>query len=224
MAQHPSSLGLLADYESESEEESMSNEGSLSRSCKKQIRASPGLGVNCFQEDAGSSKEDSRPLPERCVDYLPETRLPAPRLEAATGTDPLQACVGVFANPFRDEQKAQLSLLERHVQLTASERPSEIAGRKICHAYRKDGRCRFGSSCKFAHDSDLQVLPMSRVTKEIMTTPAAAPSTDQQQAGSEDGQPARGKRKPGLSSTLIPPKRTMKSYQAQLAKDRPWVL
>ncbi|XP_030047661.1 uncharacterized protein LOC115461753 isoform X2 [Microcaecilia unicolor] len=201
-------------------------------------RTSLGPGVNFFEEGAGSSEEDSEAppddtnpseetlaVPEHHVDYLSETRLPSPRLEVATKVKQHQACAGVFTNPFREEQRAQLSLLERHVQLTARDRPAEIAGRKICLAYRKDGRCRFGSSCKFAHDSDLQVLPKPTVTKQQSVVEATeALSTNQPQASTEDSQPARGKRKPGLSNTLIPPKRTMKSYQAQLAKDRPWVL
>nr|XP_033793827.1 uncharacterized protein LOC117357396 isoform X2 [Geotrypetes seraphini] len=194
-----------------------------------------GPGVNFFEEDAVSSEEDSETPPDHAlpseetlallehhVDYLTETRLPAPRLEMATRVEEHQACAGVFTNPFREEQRAQLSLLERHVQLTVKDRPAEIAGRKICLAYRKDGRCRFGSSCKFAHDSDLQVMPKPGVKKQQSVL--AASSTNQQEASTEDSLPARGKRKPGLSNTLIPPKRTQKNYQAQLAKDRPWVL
>lgn len=214
MAQHPGSLGLLADYDSESEGESWSAE--------KQIRAS-------LEEDVISSKEacphdDAHPS-EHCVDYLTETRLPAPRLETVAKEEQPEPCAGVFANPFREEQRAQLSLLERHVQLTANDRSAVIAGRKICLTYRKDGRCRFGSSCKFAHDSDLQLVSRPEVTKQKrVIASTAAPSTDQQQEEPEDSPPARGKRKPGLSNTLIPPRKTMKNYQAQLAKDRPWVL
>jgi len=50
-------------------------------------------------------------------------------------------------------------MLERHVEMT--NRPEDmtksIEGKKICWNYRK-GRCRFGSKCTFAHDSDLRCL------------------------------------------------------------------
>ncbi|KAG7458565.1 hypothetical protein MATL_G00221750 [Megalops atlanticus] len=83
----------------------------------------------------------------------PGHKLPPPLLAGGGGALPGGS---VFANPFRERAEEQLSVLQQHVPLTLQPRPSHIAGRKICIAYRRDGRCRFGGSCKFAHDSDLQ--------------------------------------------------------------------
>lgn len=40
------------------------------------------------------------------------------------------------------------------VQVATEEHTQTKNGKKICWNYRK-GRCRFGSNCTFAHDSDL---------------------------------------------------------------------
>lgn len=76
-----------------------------------------------------------------------------------------------------------------------------INGKKVCWAYRK-GKCRFGSSCQYAHDSDLAV-----------------------QAGNGDGEgstslnnarksrPGKVKKKrPGLANSLVPGKKVLNMY------------
>lgn len=61
----------------------------------------------------------------------------------------------VFANPFKEAEDAEKGTLEKHVKFAPKlEDVKEINGRKICWNYRK-GRCRFGSNCVFAHDSEL---------------------------------------------------------------------
>ncbi|XP_046635361.1 uncharacterized protein LOC124314250 [Daphnia pulicaria] len=61
----------------------------------------------------------------------------------------------VFANPYKEAEDAEKGTLEKHVKFTPKlEDIKEINGRKICWNYRK-GRCRFGSNCVFAHDSEL---------------------------------------------------------------------
>ena len=61
----------------------------------------------------------------------------------------------VFANPYKEAEEAEKDTLEKHVKFTPKlEDIKEINGRKICWNYRK-GRCRFGSNCVFAHDSEL---------------------------------------------------------------------
>lgn len=102
----------------------------------------------------------------------------------------------------------------------------------MCAKYRKDGRCRFGIKCKFAHDSDLQTpaatidchLPL---TGETSVSDQARSSTDLRDGGSrnrkqeaESGGQQLKKKRPGLSNTLIPPKRVMKQYAMQ--KDKDW--
>ncbi|XP_069083929.1 uncharacterized protein [Pleurodeles waltl] len=247
MAGLPSSLGLLADYASSSDEgasdggETRAGDDPISGALKSH---SPGTTVNYFEgRDSSSSDEESGSntvdmtcsvdtapaVPVCSVEYHLETRLPAPKLGPVADSHQTHGQSGVFANPFREEQKAQLTLLEKHVQLTLQEKPMEIGGRKICLAYRKDGRCRFGRSCKFAHDSDLLVTSNAEIPR-IHSEDASVVTCTQEWAGEEGGvvfdnvQPQQGKRKSGLSQTLIPPKRTLKHYKAQLGKERPWVL
>lgn len=99
----------------------------------------------------------------------------------------------------------------------------------MCVSYRKDGRCRFGIKCKFAHDSDLQTLTDSHAQASEETTGSdqaeshsGGGSQNRQQETKEDesgGQQAK-KRKVGLSNTLIPPKRAMKQYAMQRDREQ----
>ncbi|XP_064190935.1 uncharacterized protein si:ch211-113e8.11 [Anguilla rostrata] len=135
-------------------------------------------GRNLLLESAcGSSESDSEP--EQGEQDAPRTPAaePAPRVVAAAPPDPrtlahklpppplgapglpaagLPSGSSVFANPFRQRAEEHLNVLRKHVPLTLEPRPSQIGGRKMCISYRRDGRCRFGIGCKFAHDSDLQ--------------------------------------------------------------------
>ncbi|KAJ8410934.1 hypothetical protein AAFF_G00179690 [Aldrovandia affinis] len=170
---------------------------------------------------------------------LPPPPLGAPRLSASGAL----SGSSVFANPFRERAEEHLNMLQKHVPLTLEPRPSQIGGRKICISYRRDGRCRFGSSCKFGHDSDLQTF--------IPAAEGRGPSTDRDISASNhrgnltashapsdchhnapflsqpcvdqkpdpDGGPGR-KRRVGLSDTLTPPKRALKQYASQRERER----
>jgi len=62
----------------------------------------------------------------------------------------------VFKNPFRIKEDQKKAVLERHVEMTVKhEDQRTIDGKKVCWNFRK-GRCRFGSKCTFAHDSDVK--------------------------------------------------------------------
>ncbi|KAG5848262.1 hypothetical protein ANANG_G00096610 [Anguilla anguilla] len=142
-------------------------------------------GRNLLLESAsGSSESDSEP--EQGEQDAPRTPAaePAPRVVAtapAAAPDPrtlklpppplgalglpaagLPSGSSVFANPFRQRAEEHLNVLRKHVPLTLEPRPSQIGGRKMCISYRRDGRCRFGIGCKFAHDSDLQTAAPRR--------------------------------------------------------------
>lgn len=98
----------------------------------------------------------------------------------------------------------------------------------MCVSYRKDGRCRFGIKCKFAHDSDLQTLtdshpPASEETPEsdqAETRAGGSQSLQQETKEEESGGQLVKKRKVGLSNTLIPPKRAMKQYAMQRDREQ----
>lgn len=147
----------------------------------------------------------------------PGSRLPPPPPSVLSGTS-------VFANPFKERAEEQLSILQKHVPLTAQARPSHIGGRRMCLAYRRDGRCRFGSTCKFAHDSDLQIPGGGSVSSHPSSLSPPMPDsqegvTKEQDSGELLEEGGRRKRRVGLSDSLTPPKRALKQYQAQRKKD-----
>lgn len=132
----------------------------------------------------------------------------------------------VFSNPFKAQADQNLSALQKHVPLTMQPRPSQIGGKRICVLYRKDGKCRFGIKCKFAHDSDLQTpvpgththVPLCEDTDEIVTDKGS--QNLQQETREEDTGGPLKKRRVGLSNSLIPPKRAMKQYILQRSKEQ----
>lgn len=166
-------------------------------------------------------------LPAPSLRSINPNKLPSPALNACSDSS-------VFANPFKAQADQKLSALQKHVPLTMQAKPSHIGGKRMCVSYRKDGRCRFGIKCKFAHDSDLQtpVTPGDCHAPESEETPA--PDQDvggscggggsqnlQQDTREEEteGQQVK-KRRVGLSNTLIPPKRAMKQYTMQRDRER----
>ncbi|XP_047435146.1 uncharacterized protein si:ch211-113e8.11 [Mugil cephalus] len=161
--------------------------------------------------------------------------LPAPSLGSKLPSPPLVASSdsSVFANPFKAQAEQKLSALQKHVPLTMQAKPSQIGGKRMCVSYRKDGRCRFGIKCKFAHDSDLQtpVIPGPCHPPESEETSAPAKAGGSSSGGGSqnlrqdtkeeesEGQQMK-KRRVGLSNTLIPPKRAMKQYAILRDRER----
>lgn len=156
----------------------------------------------------------SRPSPSPKMN-----KLPPPSLQTFSDTS-------VFSNPFKAQADQKLSALQKHVPLTEQARPSHIGGRRVCVSYRKDGRCRFGIKCKYAHDSDLQTSPPFdshlNSAKEVHAGVCSAQGTYGSQHDTEEMQTK--KRRVGLSNTLIPPKRAMKQYAMQREKDGSHIL
>ncbi|KAM9769756.1 uncharacterized protein ACNS7B_005466 [Menidia menidia] len=180
-------------------------------------------------ESSESDRDDDDSSPQTRAPAPGRSALPAPsvRLQTSKKLPPpsLNACAdsSVFANPFRAQAEQKLTALQKHVPLTMQPKPSQIGGKRICTSYRKDGRCRFGIKCKFAHDSDLQTPSATRGPPASEgTSEAAGASKGPQQGrreGEAEGQQAK-KRRVGLSNTLIPPKRAMKQYTAQRDRER----
>nr|XP_020502977.1 uncharacterized protein LOC109994137 [Labrus bergylta] len=157
-------------------------------------------------------------LPPPSLGLLTSYKLPHPSLNSCSDSS-------VFANPFKAQAEQKLSALQKHVPLTMQAKPSQIGGKRVCVSYRKDGRCRFGIKCKYAHDSDLQttVTPTDCLPPVNEQTPASD-SVEAKEGGStsqtlqletkeeESGGQQGKRRKIGLSNTMIPPKRAMKQY------------
>ncbi|XP_045902284.1 uncharacterized protein si:ch211-113e8.11 [Micropterus dolomieu] len=199
----------------------------------------PGSGSSESEAEEEDTDPSPSPLQPQASSAACHTTLPAPSLGSLASNKlpppSLNTCSdsGVFANPFKAQADQKLSALQKHVPLTMQAKPSQIGGKRICVSYRKDGRCRFGIKCKFAHDSDLQtpVTPTDCHPPASEETPASdkaechaggSGSQNLQQETKEEesgGQKAK-KRRVGLSNTLIPPKRAMKQYAMHRDRDR----
>merc|ERR1739838_108177 len=153
-----------------------------------------------------------------------------------------ESSASVFYNPFHEEQQEKKSILEKHVKMTDNPKDViEINGKKICWNYRKKGRCRFGSKCKYGHDTEL-LLP-----DEIKPTPETDLSSTTSTKSKEKTQKSKStvvyiepswsicsessieetckkKKRPGLSQNLEPTKKVMKIYKQQQSKETPWLV
>ncbi|KAM6942047.1 uncharacterized protein PEZ65_003985 [Lycodopsis pacificus] len=165
-----------------------------------------------------------RAVPSSPPGFLASHKLPPPSLNTSSDS-------GVFANPFKAQAEQKLSALQKHVPLTMQAKPSQIGGKKVCVSYRKNGRCRFGIKCKFAHDSDLQTDSHQPVSEETPgsgqaesraggSRGGASQNLQQTKEEEESGGQQMKKRKVGLSNTLIPPKRAMKQYATQRDREQ----
>ncbi|XP_058496137.1 uncharacterized protein si:ch211-113e8.11 [Solea solea] len=205
--------------------------------------ASSNSGSESAPEEGGpeSSSFPLHPLPSPASSAASQPRLPVPSLGSLNlyklPPPPLNACSdsSVFANPFKAQADQKLSALQKHVPLTMQAKPSQIGGKRVCVSYRKDGRCRFGIKCKFAHDSDLQ-MPVTAADGHHLHSPMGdeAPSSEHDvpntssSSGTGSKKPTEEKsggqqvkkRKVGLSNTLIPPKRAMKQYAMLRDRER----
>uniref|UniRef100_A0A182MMG5 C3H1-type domain-containing protein n=1 Tax=Anopheles culicifacies TaxID=139723 RepID=A0A182MMG5_9DIPT len=124
----------------------------------------------------------------------------------------------VFSNPFREAEEAKLASLEKHVKMVDPEANAAEQKRKVCWSYKK-GRCRFGSKCNFAHDSDL-------ILRKELATEAGSENEQDTAANTVDEQqqvtvtvkkpfPPDRKKRPGLSRDLVPPKKVLKMYHKE---------
>ncbi|XP_075073375.1 uncharacterized protein LOC142161556 [Mixophyes fleayi] len=228
MSSAPSSLGLLSGYNSSSsdEEEVIDKSSCTARS---KLKSFANVASSSEDEAENHNKKETAAEPLPCP--LPSFRLPAPRL----GTQSGMSSGSVFSNPFRDEQQVQRTILERHVKLSDSNWAK--SGKGACLAYQRDGRCRYGTKCKYSHGSDLPQGTSVSAQREIqgkeLSDEAWEVNPESWKGGDvvsaevqgKEIQAERGKRKkPGLGNTLIPPKKSLKNYEKQLSTERPWAL
>ncbi|XP_055606890.1 uncharacterized protein LOC129754705 [Uranotaenia lowii] len=127
---------------------------------------------------------------------------------------------GVFSNPFKEAEDAKMASLEKHVKMIDPEHEINEQKRKICWSYRK-GRCRFGSQCNFAHDSDLILRKdmFGSTSAEDQETGEGEQVCDQKVGQNLlKKKPItlnNKKKRPGLSRELVPPKKVLKMYHRE---------
>lgn len=72
-----------------------------------------------------------------------------------TSLDQSNRLVSVFTNPFREAEKAEISVLERHVKMTSGEKTTnKNSKRNICWNISKHGKCPFGNKCRYFHPKE----------------------------------------------------------------------
>uniref|UniRef100_A0A1A9WJY4 C3H1-type domain-containing protein n=1 Tax=Glossina brevipalpis TaxID=37001 RepID=A0A1A9WJY4_9MUSC len=122
----------------------------------------------------------------------------------------------VFTNKFLEAEKAEIDKLQKHVKMVESEdHVTEKNGRKICWNNRR-GRCRFGSKCKYAHESDL-IVDENKKEKAAPSPPKIVINAISKPACSnimpkEPSGKAKARKRPGLNDSIEPSKRIMKNY------------
>lgn len=121
-----------------------------------------------------------------------------------------KASKSVLGNPYREAEDAEIAALEKHVKMVDSDDKISIKnGKKICFNFRK-GRCRFGSKCTYAHDSDIQGMSSTPVSESATTSSEIPESNTVNQPCKENK-----KKRPGLGDSLIPSKKVMKMYSSK---------
>lgn len=208
-------LGLVPDYgsDSSSSSESDDDETNLEGSARNSID----------DKNAGSERTPQIPLP-----------LPSLDLKANSSSDTKEVnqrtyqTSSVFFNPFLAEEKKKLSVLEKHVQLSEVkvEEDKYKSRKNICFKFQK-GRCRLGDRCKFSHGTADTRAPTSSETEKPKVpsfTPSISTSRTRYEPDEdeESWELKKKKRKPGITDTLVPPKRSMAAYEKQRLNDKPW--
>lgn len=98
----------------------------------------------------------------------------------------------------------------KHFKVATDEHTYVKNGKKMCWNFRK-GRCRFGSNCTYAHDSDIHELNNDDQPKidsrQISSTTASTTVVKVKRSLHEQ------KRKhPGLGNSIVPSKKVIKHY------------
>lgn len=186
----------------------------LKKSCNFLVESGSASSESSSESERDEEKEEEHsPVP-----HTTSNKLPSPALGASC----VPPGTSVFANPFKERVEQKLNVLQKHVPLTAHAWPAHIGGKRMCVSYRKDGRCRFGIQCNFAHDSDLQqnvaeaAVSDPDSNKAVARHPACRESAVERDGGDDgENQSRRKKHCVGVSDSLIPPKRALKQYAMQ---------
>uniref|UniRef100_A0A182JSH3 C3H1-type domain-containing protein n=1 Tax=Anopheles christyi TaxID=43041 RepID=A0A182JSH3_9DIPT len=189
-------FSLVADY-GDSEESSVSCESSSDESGGKKEHSQPQTKEKISKQSNDLNSDQSISLPSASAMFQSGTSRILPG--------------SVFSNPFREAEEAKLASLERHVKMVDPEANTAEQKRKVCWSYKK-GRCRFGSKCNFAHDSDL-ILRKEQGEDEQEATANAVDEETVKMAKKPN--PTDRKKRPGLSRDLVPPKKVLKMYHKE---------
>ncbi|EDV59403.1 uncharacterized protein Dere_GG10575 [Drosophila erecta] len=161
---------------------------------------------NSSESDEDSCSQSSEDGETKSVPPAEKEKTPAPKLPSASQALAQGAGKGdVFSNPFLEAELHKTASLERHVKMVENDAHQKLKnGRKICWNFRR-GRCRFGTSCQYAHDSDLSV---DEAAEKVALPDHSVPVVVEATPGNSNK-----RKRPGLGDALEPGKRVLKSYK-----------
>ncbi|XP_016971233.2 uncharacterized protein LOC108038881 [Drosophila rhopaloa] len=162
------------------------------------------------EESSSQSSENEQTNIAPPVKEKPPPKLPSASQALAQGANKGD----VFNNPFLEAELHKTASLERHVKMVNNDAHLQLKnGRKICWNFRR-GRCRFGTSCQYAHDSDLSV---DEATEKNAVPDQPVPVAKEATAGHSNR-----RKRPGLGDALEPGKRVMKSFKSSHNPQNPF--
>ena len=188
-------------------------------------------------DDFSNEQDQGVETAEQTVDCaVPQSRLPNPLSDWTPNTeDDDERQTSVFTNYFHKAEEAKLAILEHHVKLTeqpkADDKQTKKRNRKgVCISFQR-GRCRFGTKCRFAHSISSEANETGTdISSEVSASaskfgllPSALMPLSVEAEDDEDMQKKR-KQRSGVTDSLVPPKRAMKSLEQQRKHERPWTV
>jgi len=194
-------------------------------------------------EDSDNEEDHAVETPEQTVESAtPPARLPNPLSGLIETTDDDdEHRTSVFTNYFHKAEEAKLAVLEHHVKLTTEElktnndQAKRQNKKRVCIGFQR-GRCRFGAKCRFAHSimseasesetADVHTEVSSSLPKFGLLPSAQMPLNMAPDEDDDDTLSMQKKRKhrSGVTDSLLPPKRAMKSLEQQRKDERPWTV
>ncbi|XP_064612114.1 uncharacterized protein LOC135476131 [Liolophura sinensis] len=246
-------LGLVADYGSDSDSSKEEDDTAKKESAVKEKETTT-KGRNLLEStlDSTDEEEECNETPEVTresevsIKRLPNPLLQNPLLSPAEKTKhDCDACdsVGVFSvftNQYREAEKAKHSILEKHVKMTCPSAAAMGAKKQICWKF-KQGKCRFGKSCRYSHvldtisvsdgappdDSGTQFSDQQGLRAARMYNDQQGWNNEQQDDDKDDDSymsNAKRKQRAGINDTLHPSKKALVPLEKQRATERPWTM
>ena len=179
---------------------------------------------DCSDEDTHHDDKDTAAVP-----------LPLPDLDQLTSPTSQVMTItfrSVFSNPYKEAEEAKLSMLKRHVSdFAPDEKPSSQKERSKHHKF-KGNRGNKGPRAPNRHGSELLASDATHTLGGTDSQSSRLFNDDDSSVVSEGGELAhhhggsgvKRKQRSGVSSTLVPPKKYLKSYGRAQAEERPWTV
>ena len=144
---------------------------------------------------------------ERKASDKEKTSFPLPLPDLDRLTSPSATLSSVFSNPYKEAEEAKLAILKRHVSELAPDEPQHHRTK-----YRKRNRGVASGGRGFS-----EATPTGDGNRLDLFG-------EDDSSVSEFGVERKRKQRSGVSGTMVPPKKYLKSYEKIQAEERPWTV